>query len=192
MDKSLIEQEVEVVLSNLEHDLDDQDESTKEYGLTVNNIAKLHNILVNEKDIALKEKRNTFDENIRNEQLNLDKKKFRNDVKQKELDRELEKIKIDNQHQERMAELEVNKIKAKNESMILEQNQKKAENEFNANRRRDYIILGTKIILFIGGMIFYGKIIKNELRFERVENGIITPRIKEGNSMLNKIFGWIF
>lgn len=192
MDKSLIEQEVEVILTNFEHDLDEQDETTKEYGVTVNNISKLHNVLVNEKDIALKEKRNAFDEEIRREQLDLDKKKFKNDVKQKELDRELEKLRLDNQHQERMAELRVNEKKADNERIILEQNQKKAEQEFKANRRRDYIILGTKGLLFIGGMIFYGKIIKDEIKFERVENGISTPRIKEGNSMLDKIFGWIF
>lgn len=191
MDKDFLEQEVGDVLTNLEAKLND--ETSDEYARAVVNVTRLHKILSDERDYKLKESRNKFDEETRKDQLELDKnkfefekRKFEQECDDKSKDRDLDSKRIDYQHEERMAEIKVNQIKAENERTILEQNQIKSEREFKASRRRDWIILGSKI--FTGLLLTSVAVLmhKDEIRFERDENGIVPQRCKTYDAIVNK------
>lgn len=193
MDKSGIKQEVDAILINLENNLDSLDESSKEYSQAVNNASKLQQMIINEEDLELKKSRNAFDESIRKKQITIEKDKlaferdkFNYECNSKELDRELERERLNNQHIERMAEIEVNRIKAENEKTILIQNQIKAEKEFKANRRRDWLIFGGKtlsLFLIVGINVLMHR---DELIFERDDNGIVPSRCKTYDAVVNK------
>jgi hypothetical protein len=86
-----------------------------------------------------------------------------------------------------MAEINVNRIKAENEQEILKQNQIKAEREFKANRRRDWLIFGSKVMLFTASIVLSVCMHKDELRFERDENGIIPKRCKAYDDTVTKM-----
>ena len=184
MDENVVRDEVETILRNL--DLDNLDETTKEYSLAVTNVSKLHGILMNEEDLELKKSRNKFDEDIRTQQLEFEKKKWRKDIEQKILDRELDRQRLEQQHQERMAEIEVNRIKAENEKVILEQNQTKEERKFKSERRRDWLIFGGKALMLFTIVGLNVLMHKDELRFEREENGIVPQRCKTYDAVMNK------
>ena len=196
MDKDNIVDEINGIVANL----DVEDERSKEYTIMVNNMSKLHQIMVNDQEFDLKKDQKEFEQGIRKDQLELDKKKlklekdkaqlerekFEEDKLKNAMDHDIEETRINNQHIERMAEIEVNRIKAENEKKILEQAQIKSEREFKANRRRDWLTFGGKALMLF--MIVGVNVLmhKDELRFERDENGIIPQRCKTYDAITNK------
>ena len=196
MDKDNIVGEINGIVANL----DIEDERSKEYTIMVNNMSKLHQIMVNDQEFDLKKDQKEFEQGIRKDQLDLDKRKHKLEKDRLQLDREkfeedklrdamnrdIEKTRLNNQHIEKMAEIEVNRIKAENEKKILEQGQIKSEREFKANRRRDWLTFGGKALMLF--MIVGVNVLmhKDELRFERDENGIIPQRCKTYDAITNK------
>ncbi len=196
MDKDNIVGEINGIVANL----DAEDETSKEYTIMVNNMSKLHQIMVNDQEFDLKKDQKEFEQGIRKDQLDLDKRKHKLEKDRLQLDREkfeedklrdamnrdIEKTRLNNQHIEKMAEIEVNRIKAENEKKILEQGQIKSEREFKANRRRDWLTFGGKALMLF--MIVGVNVLmhKDELRFERDENGIIPQRCKTYDAITNK------
>jgi len=196
MDKDNIVGEINGIVTNL----DIEDERSKEYTIMVNNMSKLHQIMVNDQEFDLKKDQKEFEQGIRKDQLDLDKRKhklekdrlqldrekFEEDKLRDEMNRDIEKTRLNNQHIEKMAEIEVNRIKAENEKKILEQGQIKSEREFKANRRRDWLTFGGKALMLF--MIVGVNVLmhKDELRFERDENGIIPQRCKTYDAITNK------
>lgn len=182
MDTSTITKEVE----NLIKALDNLDSYEKDYAVTVNNIHKLNQIKIGNDDLELKKQKNEFDMRIREGELNLSKKKFKSDIEQKNLDRALEAERIRNQHEERMAEIKVNQLKAENERISLEQNQIKSDREFKSNRRKDWLQFGGKMTML--ALIVISNILmhKDEISFEREENGIVPRRCSTYNALVGK------
>lgn len=186
MDISGIQNELDTIVSNMVQDLDNLDETTKEYSVMVNNISKLQTIIISEKDSSLKEQRNTFDEDIRNRQLKLEKDKFKAEQFNKAADREIELTKITKQHEEKMAEIKLNTIKAENEKKILEQNAIKAEREFKLTRTREWLMFGGKLLM-LGTIVGINLLMhRDELNFERKENGIVPKRCNGYDAIINK------
>lgn len=190
MDKSIVEQGLSNTISKLET----EDTKSKEYSQLVNNATKLQGMLINDEELELKKSRAIVDEALRREELGLNEKKlkfektkFEADQEEKKLDREVEIQRMNNQHEEKMAEIEVNRIKAINEKTILEQNQVKADREFKANRRRDWLIFGGKALLFGTSIVLSVCMHKDELRFERDENGIIPKPCKTYDDTVTKM-----
>ena len=162
------------------------DASSKEYTILVNNIAKLHQVTISNKDFELKENKNAFDDALRIKQFELEKDKFKSDVEQKALTRELDAKRLEYQHEERMAEIKVNQMKAENEKKILEQNQIREEREFKSNRRRDWITFGGKCLMLLAIVGLNVLMHKDELSFEREENGIVPRRCGTYNTVVGR------
>ena len=184
MDSDLFEQEVHTVLRNI--DLSALDETSKEYTVTVNNASKLHSMLINEREIVLKEGKDDFDKKIRNKQLNFEKQKHDDEMREKKMDRLMDGARIKYQ------QLRIREKEADNQRILLEQNQTKMEHEFKMNKITQGFIFGGKLVL-IGVVGFvYWKVFNKELKFEYEDNGITPSRCKEARSGLSKLFGMIF
>jgi len=184
MDKSALELEVEDILRVNQQSLEDKDDTTKEYTISINNVSKLHQILTNERDYELKKEKNLVENNIAKRKMTLAERQFDADQRNKVADRKIEEKKLDQQHAERMAELRVNQTKADNEKTILEQNQVKSKREFIFNIVKEVGKTVGKVACGIALLGFSIWVYKDESKFEREENGISTPRMKNSESTL--------
>ncbi len=187
-DKSIVLTEVEDVLENLARD-NLTDETKEEYTRAVDNMSKLHNISIKERETDLKESQAEFE-----------KEKYIDSLKEKEENRKIEKEKINlerekidlerekirNQHIERLEENEINRIKAENEQRMLKLNQIKAEQEFKVKKRNDWIIFGLKFVGIATVVGVNAALCLNELKLERIENGLIPKPCKTYDSNIAK------
>ena len=178
-----IENELSDILGEMDKSID---VTGKEYASMVNNAAKLHQVYVNDIDVAERRKRNKFDADIRREQLKFEKGKFTAEITQKIKDRKLKEKEIEYQHNEKMREIDVAKIKAENENLMLKQNIMKMRNEYKINMLQTILINTVK---FTGaavtiGLSFAG--LMNQLHFERVENGLVPARCGKYDNAINK------
>lgn len=174
MDNKDIVNEMDVIIGNLSG----KDEDTAEYSRAVNNASKLQQMAINVSEYDEKVRRNAFDEKMRIKQFNLEKKKNDEAIEQREADRDLEKRKINNQHEERMKELEINELKLKNENIILNETSKKAERDSKMRKLEFWLGTFVKVGLTVGTLLIYRMMHKDEIDFERRENGLTPKRCK--------------
>lgn len=171
MDKSKFETEMGSVLDSLGN----LDATSKEYAQALSNLGKLHQMLIDESDMDLKIKRNSSDEDIRKMQIELEKEKLN-----------LEKEKTKNQHEEKMAEIEVNRIKAENENLSIKQGQVDRKKEHKEKQITNVLLFAGKLI--IGGALIATQVCmhKDELNYERGDNGIIPKSCKTYDAVVTR------
>ena len=172
MDAEKIVNEMETIVSNL----DGEDETSDDYKKMVQTIARLQDIEIKDKDFKLKKERNDFDEDLRVKQFELEKKKFK-----------LDRDRMMSQHEERMAEIEVNRIKAENEKEILKQNQEKAEKQFKETKRKDILMFCAKALGLFTIVGINVLMHKDELYYERAENGLVPQRCKTYDAVVGRL-----
>lgn len=194
-DKEILN-EMEAIIGNLS----DKDEDTAEYSRAVNNASKLQQMAIGGLEYEEKVRRNSFDEKMRVKQFNLEKKKNDEAIEQRKADRDLEtrrvrleehkaemdQQRINNQHEEKMKELEISELKLKNENIILNETSKKAERDSKARKLEFWIGAVVKVGLTIGTLFLYRNMHKDEIDFERKENGLTPKRCKGYDDIIIK------
>ncbi len=182
MDNKDIITEMENVVGNL----DSKDEDTAEYSRAVNNASKLQQMALNLDEFEEKKRRNTFDEKMRVKQFNLEKRKFEEDIRLKDDSRLLDEQRVNNQHIEKMKELEIAELKLKNENIVLTESQKKTERDFKLRKIEFWAGTAVKIGLTALTLFLYTMMHKDELTFERSENGLVPNRCKGYDDVMIK------
>ena len=173
-------------MENVVGNLNDKDEDTAEYSRAVNNASKLQQMALNVAEFEEKKRRSSFDEDLRVKQFKLEKKKCDEDIRQKDESRELDKQRVENQHIEKMKELEIAELKLKNENIVLTESQKKTERDFKLRKREFWAGIAVKIGLTALTLFLYTMMHKDELTYERSENGIVPNRCKGYDDVMIK------
>jgi len=154
----------------------------KEYTIAVGNISKLHQMIVNESNLEESIKRNTFDRTCRKKQLNIDLKKAENE----NLKLQNDIIKESNRHEEEMLKLSIQEKLTEKEIKTIEINQKKQEEMFKKEKRRDLAIFGVKLAGIATTVVLSFILACNELHFERQENGIVPNKVTKLDAVIQK------
>lgn len=184
MDISKLENELETEVSNF---VGISDDTSDEYKAALNTVHKLNQIVASQEELNLKKEKNISDDKYRDAQLKFEKQKHKDELLERDKDRQLDRERMNQQHQERMEELKVNRIKAENERTILEEQKKKSSKEFKLSLLKEGLLFFGKCAI-VGGIIVVNMYAHaNELRFERVENGIVPPRCKGYDATMNKM-----
>lgn len=184
MDTSELRKELETEVSNF---VGISDDTSDEYKTALNNVHKINQVVISQEDLNLKEDKQNKDEIFRRDQLKFDKKKHADEMDQKNKDRTLDEKRMEYQHQERMEELKTNRIKAENEKKVLEEQTKRSSREFKLGMLKEGLLFLGKVSCVAGIMVANMYAHANELRFERVENGILPARCKGYDATMNKM-----